>query len=344
MPALETLTCRVRDAHLLVRSADEWDALSEELFRAYDGKDDERIDLLAGPFLTSWRAVTRNLLADTLKSAGLTTSPPAHPWGLATLERNGLRCEPLLCAVEDLPDPLGAAAVYGGLHLLSFDDVMAGYQACLAQLLRPSLTDSATEWDRRYAGEARVWSAEPNVWVAQELNGIPPGRALDLGAGEGRHAVWLAKRGWRVTAVDFSAVGLGRGQHSAQALGVEDRIEWRVEDATLFAPEPRSLDLALVAYLQLPAKSLRAALASAASGLRPGGRLLLVSHDASNPARGTGGPQDPSVLQKPDQVAALLSASGLRVVSAETRPRPVPGSMRPALDCVVMAEAPSAEA
>lgn len=198
----------------------------------------------------------------------------------------------------------------------------------------------AAAWDRRYAASEGVWGAEPNVWVAQELNGLAPGRALDLGAGEGRHAVWLAERGWQVTAVDFSAVALERGRAAAGALGVGGRIEWRVEDATCFAPEPARLDLALAAYLQLPAEGLRAALASAARGLRPGGRLLLVAHDAANPGHGTGGPKDPAVLQSPGQVAAWLRDAGLEVASAETRPRPVPGSLRPALDCVVLARAP----
>lgn len=196
------------------------------------------------------------------------------------------------------------------------------------------------EWDKRYGGDAPVWGARPNAWVADELNGLPSGHALDLGAGEGRHALWLADRGWQVDAVDFSPVGLDRGRRSAQALGLAERIHWHAEDATLYAPAPGSLDLVLVAYLQLPAEDLRAALSSAASGLRPGGRLLLVSHDATNPELGTGGPQDPAVLQSPAQVADWLRAVGLVVISAETRPRPVPGAVRPALDCVVLAEAP----
>lgn len=139
MPFLKTISARVRSAHLIVRTAEEWDALSEALFRAYDAKDDELIETLRDPFLMGWRAVTRNLLGDTLESAGIRVSAPAHPWGIATLEWDGLRCEPLLCSVdEELPDALEEAAVYGGLRLRTFDEVMAAYTACLVQLLRPS--------------------------------------------------------------------------------------------------------------------------------------------------------------------------------------------------------------
>ncbi|GAB2713840.1 hypothetical protein ACX801_18215 [Arthrobacter bambusae] len=138
MPFLKTISARVRSAHLLVRTAEEWDELSFELFRAYDGKDDELIEELREPFLMGWRAVARNLLTDTLESAGIRVSGPVHPWGVATLEWDGLRCEPLLCSVdEELPDALEAAAVYGGLNLRTFDEVMAAYEDCLVQLLRP---------------------------------------------------------------------------------------------------------------------------------------------------------------------------------------------------------------
>src|SRR6266508_4689447 len=80
-------------------------------------------------------------------------------------------------------------------------------------------------WDRRYHGTELLWTAEPNRFVAAELRDLPPGRALDLGAGAGRNAVWLAERGWRVTAVDFSSgpgqgTGAGAGARRQRGLGV----------------------------------------------------------------------------------------------------------------------------
>lgn len=199
--------------------------------------------------------------------------------------------------------------------------------------------DSAA-WDRKYADPAGVWGAAPNAWVVRELGALAPGRAVDLAAGEGRHALWLAKRGWRVKAVDFSSVGLAVGRNLATAQGLEESIEWVVQDATASTPEPGGADLVLVAYLQLPGTQLQAAVTAAALALAPGGRFLFVSHDASNLQHGTGGPQDPAVLQTPAQVAGWLRDSGMSIVSAETRARTVAGETRTALDCVVVAQTP----
>lgn len=133
---MKALMAQGRAAHLLVRPAEEWDSISDELYRAYDGKDDELIELLHENFLAQWQAVTRNLLAEPLGVAGITVGQPVHPWAIASLERGGHPCEPLLCFLDDeLPDAREAAAVYGGLQLQHFDDVMAGYESCLQELL-----------------------------------------------------------------------------------------------------------------------------------------------------------------------------------------------------------------
>src|SRR5215212_10270654 len=100
--------------------------------------------------------------------------------------------------------------------------------------------------DRRYAAAERVFSDEPNPLVAEALGDLPPGRALDLAAGEGRHALWLARGGWRVTAVDFSRVGLVKGRRRSEAEGLA--IEWVLEDAYRCEPPPASFDLVLIAH------------------------------------------------------------------------------------------------
>jgi SAM-dependent methyltransferase len=178
----------------------------------------------------------------------------------------------------------------------------------------------AQEWDERYA-ERQQWSAEPNVLVAELLAGVPAGDAVDLAAGEGRHALWLADRGWRVTAVDFSDVGLARGRAQPGA----ERVIWATADVTSWSAEPASLDLVLVAYLHLPEPDTTALLRRAVGWLRPGGRLLVLGHDVENLTAGTGGPQEATILHSVDRlapVAALLDVDRLEQVARQTAAGP----------------------
>ena len=191
------------------------------------------------------------------------------------------------------------------------------------------------EWDRRYAGAELVWTAEPNRFVVDELRDLAPGRALDVGAGEGRNAVWLATRGWQVTAVDFSAVGLDKGRRLAGARGVT--VDWVRADLRHYQPEPGSFQLVLVAYLQLRAAELDGVLRTAVTALAPRGVLLVVGHDVANLAEGVGGPPDPAVLYTPESITRSLS--GLTVLRAERVRRPVSGVSgdREAVDTLVRA-------
>lgn len=178
---------------------------------------------------------------------------------------------------------------------------------------------SSAEWDRRYAGSELVWTAEPNRFVAAELAGLTPGRALDLACGEGRNAVWLAEQGWRVTAVDFSAVALDKARQIAESRGVA--VDWVHADVLTYRAEAGGFDLVLAAYLQLAADDRRPVLRAGAAALAAGGTLLAVAHDRDNLDGGVGGPQDPSVLYTPEEVVADLD--GLRIEKAERVRRPV---------------------
>lgn len=190
----------------------------------------------------------------------------------------------------------------------------------------------ANAWDERYSESERVWSAEPNRWVVRETSGLAPGRALDLAAGEGRNALWLAERGWRVDAVDFSSVAVRRIADAAADRGVDVRTE--VADATRYDPEEAAYDLVLVSYLHLPQEDMTGVLKSACRAARPGGTLLLVGHDAANLAHGTGGPQDPRVLSSVEQVRAVWEPYA-DIAVAEVASRPVGEAQ--ALDTVVRA-------
>ena len=200
-------------------------------------------------------------------------------------------------------------------------------------------TTEQTAWDERYSGPDLVWGAGPNRFVTGEVTALPAGRAVDLGTGEGRNAIWLAERGWQVTAVDFSAAGLAR----AARLGVERgvNVDWIQADLLDYQPAPGGYDLVLVAYIHLPPASLARVLRAAAAAVAAGGTLLVIGHDRDNITRGYGGPQDPDRLYTPATVAAELD--GLAVKRAEQVLRPVqaPEGERTAIDTLVRAERPA---
>ncbi len=190
-------------------------------------------------------------------------------------------------------------------------------------------------WDERYAASELIWSATPNQFVADRLLDLPPGRAIDLAAGEGRNAIWLASLGWEVTALDFSQ----KAQDKGRALAGDTPLSWVCADATTWS-EDASYDLVVVAYLQLPAPGRRAALRNGFAALRPGGTFLLVAHDTTNLTEGTGGPQDADVLMTARDVLDDLSGEQFDVLEAGRVARVVePGHRgdpaRTAYDCLV---------
>ncbi len=204
-------------------------------------------------------------------------------------------------------------------------------------------TMDSSAWNQRYADSELVWSAAPNMWVEQLTHDLPPGKALDIAAGEGRNALWLASRGWQATAVDFSAVALERAASLAkQRLGDDARNLLTLEaDVETWVPPARSYDLVLVVYLHLPAVQRRAVMSAAAQAVAPGGTLLVVGHDLANLSSGHGGPQDPAVLYSPADIVAEIEPAQLTVVRAETALRPLTdaqGQPVEALDALVLAQ------
>ena len=187
-------------------------------------------------------------------------------------------------------------------------------------------------WNERYAGSGLVWSAEPNRFLVSETGGLAPGRALDLACGEGRNAIWLGERGWRVTGVDFSDVAIEKARQFAASRGVEG--DWIAADLRDYEPAAGAFDLVLVFYFHVGADVRRPILRAAASAVADGGTFLLVGHDSTNLEGGYGGPRDPRVLYTAADVVSDLDGCGLEVERAERVDRPVqtPDGERVALD------------
>lgn len=194
----------------------------------------------------------------------------------------------------------------------------------------------AGDWDDRYRTTDLVWSAGPNMFVEQVCRDLPVGRAIDLAAGEGRNAIWLAELGWDVVAVDFSEVAIDKTRRLADRLGVA--VDAQVADLATFVAPSAGFDLVLVAYLQLVDAELTPILERAATAVAPGGTFLLVAHDLDNLEHGYGGPQHPAVLTTPEQVVAAIG-DGWSVDTAEVVDRPVAtdGGERVARDTLVVA-------
>jgi SAM-dependent methyltransferase len=196
-------------------------------------------------------------------------------------------------------------------------------------------TDSVNseDWNRRYAAAELLWSAGPNRFLVAETESLEPGTALDVACGEGRNAVWLADRGWQVTAVDYADVALTKARRRADGLAIElvlaDVVAWQPDGV---------YDLVVVLYLQLPAEEMAAVLCTASAAVAAGGTFLLVGHDLTNLTDGHGGPSSPDVLYTPDDIVDALQ--GLVVEKAERVLRPVDGADRPAIDCLVRATRP----
>ena len=184
-------------------------------------------------------------------------------------------------------------------------------------------------WDDRYGSRTQLFSGNPNGVLLAELTDLPPGQALDVGCGEGADALWLARRGWLVTAVDISQVALERA--AAAGADVESRVSWKRGDLTTTPPPADAFDLVTVHYFPFPRQPDHTALRGLLDSVAPDGTLLFVGHDT------TGMPavlEDGHVLAdyyEPAEIAELLGADWTVSVN-ETRARvvaPPAGSHHP---------------
>lgn len=286
--------------------------------------DHERVDadvVVAGPRFTA--------RAEPFASLGL--RPAAHPSGLGDVvetDAAGVTEVAGLYAAGNVTDPsqqvLQAAADGSRVGaMVSFsladDDIRAA--------ARPSA--NAADWDHRYAGE-RMWSGNPNGALVHEISGLAPGRALDVGAGEGGDALWLAEQGWNVTASDISQRALDRVNAEAERRGL--RVAYHHTDANAAAPfDTAAFDLVSAQYASIPRTPDGRGVANLLGAVAPGGILLVVGHDLE-PMRAPidthlhSQPFDPDAyLRVDDFAAALANRAEWDIESHEKRPRP-PGA------------------
>jgi SAM-dependent methyltransferase len=135
-------------------------------------------------------------------------------------------------------------------------------------------------WDERYRSAQQLWSGQPNAQLVAQTAGLTPGRALDVGCGEGADAIWLASQGWTVTAADISAVALERAAAHAAERGDEiaGRISWCQADLFSWDPGSQHYDLVSAQFMYLPEAELKSLHRRLAAAVRPGGTLLVVLH------------------------------------------------------------------
>jgi SAM-dependent methyltransferase len=182
-------------------------------------------------------------------------------------------------------------------------------------------------WEDRYGQPGRAWSGRPNAALVAEATGLTPGRALDVGSGEGGDALWLAARGWQVTGVDISQNALDKAATLAREQEDVDpaRVTWQQADLTGWSPTRASFDLVTAHFMHLPLADRERLFPALADGVAPGGTLLIVGHDADALPRGAEKHGDPGMLFTVDEVVGRLSADAWRVEVAEVRPRDMTG-------------------
>ncbi|PTR23497.1 methyltransferase family protein [Rhodococcus sp. OK519] len=196
----------------------------------------------------------------------------------------------------------------------------------------------AEDWDARYSQAEMVWGTPPNPVVVEFATSLPAGRALDLACGEGRHALWLATRGWETTGADYSRVAIEKAREVASQAPrrVRERLTYTVDDIT--TADVSDYDLVLMIFIHLDPAQRRALVRRVIEGLKPEGILMILGHDTINATEGVGGPPDPEILYTPDDLKNDLDGR-LDVVTAERRFRDTEAGT--AIDALLVARKPT---
>jgi 2-polyprenyl-3-methyl-5-hydroxy-6-metoxy-1,4-benzoquinol methylase len=180
----------------------------------------------------------------------------------------------------------------------------------------PETAYTQETWDARYAESERIWSGRPNLRLVEEVSGLAPGRALDVGCGEGADAVWLASQGWRVTALDVSEVALARTREHAAEAGVLERVETLHHDLMGGGPVDGRYDLVSVFFFHVPPEQFETFYRGVADAVERGGTLLVVGHHPDDISSGARRPHGPQLMFTPGQVVEVLDTEAWEVVTS----------------------------
>ena len=175
----------------------------------------------------------------------------------------------------------------------------------------------ASFWDRMYSHRHAARRDEPNPILAEVAEGLAPGVALEVGCGEGTDALWLAKRGWTVTAADISRVALER----ARAADTAGAVTWLQTDLLAWRPPSDTFDLVSAHYLHFPPDERSAFFEGLARATRRGGTFLFVAHHPSDRDSTIGRPSIPDLYFTSEEFAASLEPASWTIVFGGTRPR-----------------------
>lgn len=178
-------------------------------------------------------------------------------------------------------------------------------------------------WNERYRSHHQLWSGNPNPNLVNEVSDLTAATALDVGCGEGADAIWLARRGWTVTAIDLSSVAIDRAAGHAADSGsdIAERITWQQADLLEWNPGVPGFDLVTSQYVHLPSGQREVLFQHLADLVAPGGTLLIVGHHPSDLETSIPRPPRPELFFTPEEVVALLDPQEWTVDTAAASSR-----------------------
>lgn len=159
-------------------------------------------------------------------------------------------------------------------------------------------------WDQRYKKSFESYGKEPNLFFKEIIDGRKPGKILLPAEGEGRNAVYAAKKGWEIDAFDSSKIARDNALHLAKENEVS--INYTLKDFEGFQDKPNHYDLIALIFVHMPASLQKSLFDNLITSLKPDGELMMEVFSLEQLHYGTGGPPNPDLLYTEDALGNLL--------------------------------------